>query len=106
MGKAYRRTYNLLKGVDQDMWMQVKYEDICANTEDSLEQIHNFLKIPKQGLTPVEELARRHTIAGNRARFRPLNEIKEDLGWRKNLSREDLRMVNEIAGDISSTLGY
>ena len=104
--KLNRRTYNLLKGVDPDMWMQVKYEDICANTEDSLEQIHKFLELPKQGLTPEEELARRHTIAGNRTRFRLLDEIKEDLGWRENLSHEDLRMVNEIAGDISSTLGY
>lgn len=104
--KLNRRTYHLLKGVDRDLWMQVKYEDLCANTEDSLDQIFKFLELPRKTLTPQEELSRRHTIAGNRTRFRLLDQIKEDLGWKENLSSEDLLMVKNIAGDISDMLGY
>jgi hypothetical protein len=104
--KLNKRTFNLLQGIDPSLWMQVKYEDLCADPEASLDQIHEFIGIPRASLAPLEEKARRHTIAGNRTRFRVLDEIREDLGWMENLDEADLRMIDREAGEMSTKLGY
>lgn len=100
------RILQLLEGVDPKLWMQVSYEEICADVEGTMERIHEFIGVERRALTPEEERASRHTIAGNQTRLRDLGEIREDQAWRDGLSPTDINAVLSQAGSLATRLGY
>ena len=95
-----------LGGIDRNQWIHVRYENLCSNTDSELSRIHNFLQIDRQAQLPAQERIRRHTIAGNRVRFRDLEEIREDCAWRDNLTTTQLEAVVNAAGSVAEQLGY
>lgn len=104
--KLNSRIIKLLEGVPKSMWHQVRYEDLCSSPSDTLNDIYKFIGLGNNLHTPAEEFEKRHTIAGNQTRFRPLNKIKEDLAWQENLSQQQLNAITNIAGDLAAELGY
>lgn len=100
------RILALLEKIDSNKWMHVKYEDLCADSERELEKIHEFLQYDRIVMKPDEELRQRHTIAGNRTRFREIASVREDLAWKQNLDNSQLSKVREIAGRVAKKLGY
>ena len=100
------RILGLLEGVDPQMWMQVSYERLCADTAGEMDRIHRFIGVEREEVAAVEEKARRHTVAGNRIRFKELAEVLEDQGWEKNLSSADLSLISSLAGDVARRLEY
>jgi hypothetical protein len=98
--------YSRLKAMPQSSWMHVKYEDICSNTDVTMDRIMRFLGIDCRAVSPAEEQARRHTIAGNKVRFAPLNAIRHDQSWRENLSSQQIEEIRRIAGPLARTLNY
>ena len=104
--KLNQRILNLLSKVSRADWLQVKYEELCSNTEHELSRIHEFIGIPRLAVTVEEEKRRRHTIAGNVVRFHPLQTIREDIRWQEHLSKSDLGKVAQTAASIANRLGY
>ncbi len=104
--KLNGRIVKLLKNVDTSAWCQVSYEALCENPDRELDRIHDFLGIERVSLTPDQERKKRHTIAGNRTRFRDLDEIREDKAWQDNLTAADLDQIKQIAGPVAEQLGY
>lgn len=98
--------YSRLKAIPQSSWMHVKYEDLCSDTDAVLDGILSFLGIECQPVSPAEEHARRHTIAGNKVRFLALDAIRQDLSWRENLSAWQMDRIRRIAGPMARTLNY
>jgi len=100
------RILKSLESIEQSQWLHVKYEHLCSKTEQTLSNIFDFVGASDKKLAPEQEKAKRHTIAGNRTRFRDLSEIREDNKWKENLSISDLSMIKKHASKISERLGY
>ncbi len=97
---------NTLANINPRDWTQVRYEDLCANPNKELSRIFDFIGVPDQQLSPESEKNRRHTIAGNRTRFKVLDKIRHDESWKNNLTSEDLKTIEISAGLLSEQLGY
>ena len=100
------RILRLLEHVSETDWLQVKYEDLCSDTDQEMLKIHEFIGVERDPLSPEEERLKRHTAAGNAVRFKDLKSVREDLAWKDNLSEQQLRKIDAIAGDMASKLGY
>jgi hypothetical protein len=103
---VHRQIHSRLEAIPRSSWMQVKYEDLCSDTDATLGRVLKFLDIECQPLSADEEHARRHTIAGNQVRFADLDAIRHDLSWEKNLSSEQMDEIRRIAGPMAKTLDY
>jgi hypothetical protein len=84
----------------------VRYEDLCTDTPSAVARIGSFLGVEPGALDPGSEFRRRHTIAGNKVRFAPLEEIREDRAWCSGLGGADLVAVRRHAGAVARDLGY
>jgi len=104
--KTNSRTMRLLKTVPESLWLHLRYEDLCHDPEGELTRIFEFLGFPydpgKMDLKSHEV----HTIGGNKIRFSPIKEIKEDLSWKDNLKKNELEIIESITGDLLKELGY
>ena len=100
------RILRLLEGVPPAHWTQVRYEALCGDPAGELARIHDFLGIERQPLSPAQELARRHTIAGNKVRYQVLDEVREDTAWREHLSAGQLAEIDRVARPVALRLGY
>jgi hypothetical protein len=101
-----RKIYSKLQRAPKSSWMHVKYEDLCGDTNATLDRILRFLEIDGLPVSPTEEQARRHTIAGNQVRFAALESIRHDLSWKENLSKAQMAEIRKIAGPMALALNY
>jgi hypothetical protein len=91
-----------------DRYLEVRYEDLVTDAERELRRILEFLLLPwddtvlryaERGLSRVPQGSR--AIHGNVAR--PPTTTRD---WREQMSREDLEVVEAIAGDLLAEMGY
>ena len=101
-----KRMLSHLEEIPNDKWMHIRYEDICADVDSALELIHKFLGLSFIELDHIHERSKRHTIAGNRTRFRDLEMISEDMSWKDHLNLDDLNHITKVAGPTAERLGY
>lgn len=94
---------HVLATMDQDRWLNVRYEDLCANPTAELGRIHAFLD-----LAPAEAQlkSRPHHVIGNGMRLDTTTEVSLDERWRESLSAEALTTFERIAGPLNRSLGY
>jgi hypothetical protein len=104
--KLNKRILNIINTIDRDKVMQVKYEELCRDPQSVLEQIYQFIGVDNTSVSSEAEFQKRHTIAGNKIRFKQIDKIKHDLGWMENLSSQDLSDIQQYAGDVANKLGY
>lgn len=95
-----------LKHIEKPDWLHVKYEDLCSSTNQTLSRIFDFVGAPDEQLDPDKEKQKRHTIAGNRTRFRDLDVIRHDEKWKENLSETDLQTLQNSTQATAKLLGY
>lgn len=95
----------ILDKLDQDRWMQVKYEDVCERTDETLAQIYQFI-----GANPDHEnrsfRSIEHHVVGNGMRLDFTCKIRLDNRWKSVLSESDRRIFDSVAGDMNRRLGY
>jgi hypothetical protein len=95
----------VLRSLSQDQWIEVHYEDLCAHPQKTLAHVFRFLGVaPLQGVSQVGSEGKH--IIGNGMRFDGGAKVLLDERWKSNLSGEDLRIFDEIAGPLSRRLGY
>jgi hypothetical protein len=91
-----------------DRYVEVRYEDLVADTERELRRLMEFLLLPwddavlsyaDRGLSRVPEGSQ--AIHGNVARA-----PTKTRDWREQISPEDLEVVEAIAGDVLTEMGY
>lgn len=101
------RIRRLLEGVDDRDWIHVKYEDLCQDPAETLRRIFGFIGLEYDGDVLQDRSHVEHMIAGNQIRSTNRNaSIREDIAWRDHLSREDLRLISEIAAPLARSFGY
>lgn len=103
--RCNQETQALLKTLPKEQWMKVHYEDICTNTNETLDKVFNFL-----GVDPTKKRldfkSVEHHVLGNGMRLDASDEIKLDDRWREELTAEELATFNSVAGVLHRQLGY
>jgi hypothetical protein len=91
-----------------DRYLEIRYEDLVADSERELRRILEFVLLPwddavlryaERGLSRVPPASR--AIHGNVGRAPTATR-----DWREQMSREDLEAVEAIAGDLLAEMGY
>jgi hypothetical protein len=91
-----------------DRYLEVRYEDLVADSGRELRRVLAFLVLPwddavlryaERGLSRVPQGSR--AIHGNVGR--PPTTTRD---WREEMSREDLEAVEAVAGDLLTEMGY
>jgi hypothetical protein len=101
------RITNILKIIPSTDWLHIKYEELCSNPQQVMENIFNFV-----GFTNVPDILNQsdieeHTIAGNKLRLTgKLTHINEDSAWRKNLTEKELGIITKHTKEFAASLNY
>jgi hypothetical protein len=121
---SYMRHYNVPMEVAARAWMEkqreidvmerrlgpgiykrIKYEDLCRNPQGIIIQLYEFVGI-EPSVTGSEFRSIEQHILGNEMRLKSTREIKLDEKWKSALSRKDLELFENIAGESNRNLGY
>jgi len=96
---------HVLATVSPDRRISVRYEDLCTNTEATLNGILEFLALDPSKRAPDFRSVEHHVL-GNGMRLNSTSEIQLDDRWRTILTEEQLEVFNRVAGDLSRKYGY
>ena len=96
---------HVLRHLDKSQLIEVRYEELCKNTENTLGRLFEFLGLDPD--KPVHDFrAVEHHVVGNGMRLDSTSEIRPDERWRENLTDQDLRVFNDVAGEMNRGYGY
>jgi hypothetical protein len=89
----------------KDEVIRVKYEDLCGDTVNGLNEMFRFIDAEKIG--GMNELAFEGLhIIGNRMRKNFSGDIRLDEKWRSQLDNKTLDQFDKLAGKLNRELGY
>jgi hypothetical protein len=91
--------------VSADRWIDVRYEEICNQTDATLRRIFAFLGVDPDAPRPNFRAARHHVI-GNGMRLDTTSEVRVDERWRQALTADDLREFDIVAGQFNRRMQY
>jgi sulfotransferase family protein len=105
--RHYARALPLLrKTVDPKHIMELRYENLVAKPDQTLDAVCQFLGIPYDpSMTDFRAFAH-HNVNGNDMRYDSLRSIRLDDAWKTHLSQSDLRYFEKRAGVMNRQLGY
>jgi hypothetical protein len=84
--------------------LRVRYEDLCQQTEQTLEGVFRFLGVQEpDALEPAHAV---HHILGNRMRRTFDGRITEDLAWQTKLTRAEHAALMRIMRPEMCRFGY
>jgi hypothetical protein len=105
-----RRMWNtemMMRSIPPRQRLQVKYEEMCLDPSGTLNRISEFLGIETRLNEFTLKKTEFHGVGGNPMRFRyDESTVSLDEKWRRDLSAEELKLFEEIAGDLNRKLGY
>jgi hypothetical protein len=95
----------ILRAMDPSRWTAVRYEDMCADPEGTLNRLFTFI-----GVDPARKRldfrSGEHHVVGNGMRLDVTSEIRVDHRWQQALSSAELDTFAEVAGPLNRRLGY
>jgi hypothetical protein len=96
---------HILRRLDKSRWIEVRYEDICKDTENTLRRLFEFLSLDPdrraQDFRTVE-----HHILGNGMRLDTTSRISLDQRWKSVLTEEELHSFDRVAGEMNRRYEY
>ena len=96
---------NVLRRLDKSQWIEIRYEELCKDKENTLGRLFEFL-----GLDPDKRVREfrmvEHHVVGNGMRLDTTSEILLDERWRDKLTEHDLRVFDDVAGEMNKRYGY
>jgi len=103
--RCNQETEAVLATMPKENWMQVHYEDICNNTEQTLDTLFEFI-----GVDPTNKRLDfktvEHHVVGNGMRLDDSEEIILDDRWKTLLNENELKAYHQITGGYHQSLGY
>ena len=95
----------VLATLDASKWIKVHYEDLCNQTETSLDKIFEFVEVdPSKKRLDFKTVE--HHVVGNGMRLDDSAVIKLDDRWREELTKQEVKRFEQVAGKYSNSLGY
>lgn len=95
----------ILKRLDESRWTTVRYEELCADPDRTLDRLFRFLGLDPRQRVGNFRLRARHVL-GNGMRLDSTSEIELDQRWRSTLTPADLRQFDAVAGKMNRRYGY
>lgn len=103
--RCNQETEAVLATMAKEKWTQVHYEDICNNTNQTLDSLFEFI-----GVDPTKKRLDfktvEHHVVGNGMRLDDSEVIKLDDRWKEQLNEADLKHFYGVAGEYHNSLGY
>ena len=96
---------HILRTLHPSRWMEVRYEDLCADPIGTVRAIARFAGVDPAGAT-TDFRAGEHHVVGNGMRLDATAEIRADERWRSVLDAEAMQTFESVAGRVSTRLGY
>ena len=96
---------NVLRRLDKSQWIEVRYEDLCKDTENTLGRLFEFLGLDPGKRAKDFRMVENH-IVGNGMRLDRTSTISLDERWRSVLTDQDLRIFDREAGRMNRRYGY
>ncbi len=98
----------VLRRFNKNDILRVKYEDLCSDPNQVMANIQNFLGVPivEQNWSSVNLRQVPHHIIGNNMRTKDDISIRLDNAWLDDLTQEDKKTFETIAGSTNHQLGY
>lgn len=107
--KEWRRSNEeaeaLLAALPKSQWTEVRYEELCAHPQKTLQRLSNFLDIDPPAATTNFRTVEHHVV-GNGMRLDSTSEIHLDERWRNEFSPDDLSQFESVTGPLLRKLGY
>ena len=94
----------VLGRVDRSRWVQLRYEDLCRDTQGELRRVFSLLGVATD--LPITLRGSEHHVVGNGMRLDDSREVRLDERWRESLSPTDLETFERVAGETNRRLGY
>jgi len=106
--RDWRRTNEEAQALAERMgearWIGVRYEALCEDPQGTLNRIWRFIGVPPRELDDCPA-AHAHVL-GHGSRLNGSKKIHNVEKWRQELSADDLRTFDSIAGPLNRRLGY
>ena len=103
--RCNNETQAVLKTMDKDKWLKVRYEDICNETETALDEIFKFIGVdPSKKRLDFKTVE--HHVVGNGMRLDDSEVIKLDERWKEQLNESELEKYHQVVGKYHQSLGY
>ena len=85
----------------------LRYEDLCANSTESLQRICDFLEVSYEERMHAFKAHKGHLLMGNHMMYDSNQGVTEDLRWRDALSTEEkLLFQREDLVQAYAHIGY
>lgn len=95
----------LLSTLPPSQWTKVRYEDLCRDPVNTIKRLAVFLNLaPEQ--TVLDFRSKSHHVIGNGMRMDLTSEIRIDERWKEELSNENLKEFDRVAGKLNRSYGY
>jgi hypothetical protein len=95
----------LIAQLSPEQWTKVRYEELCAEPEKTLQRLLVFLGLNPTGMT-MDYRSREQHVIGNGMRMDSTSEIRLDERWKSQLTLADLKTFDAVAGDLNRQYGY
>lgn len=95
----------LVATLPRNQWIEVRYEELCADPAATLKRLANFLDLDPT-LTLLDFRSKTQHVIGNGMRMDTTSEIRLDERWKEVLSSEDLEAFDAVAGELNRRYGY
>jgi hypothetical protein len=103
---SLRHSEELRRSFPPERWLTIRHEDLCGDARGTLARIFGFLEVSSEPEDLGDFRAGDHHIIGNRMRLSRTSEIRLDERWRTELTPEQRRTVEWIAGPELRRYGY
>jgi hypothetical protein len=95
----------VLEDLPASQFTHLRYEELCRRPEETLRNLCEFLGMDA-GKIVLDFRARTPHVLGNDMRLKSGSEIRLDERWRTSLSKENLAIFEEVAGEMNRKYGY
>ncbi len=95
----------LIESLPPTRWMRLRYEDLCAAPQESMDRIAELAGLPPAPLPRDISTIHAHLL-GNNMRLRRDRAIREDRSWRDNLTAEEVAAVQARTAALARRFGY
>ena len=96
---------HVLHGIDKSQWIEVRYEQLCEDTENTLSRVFEFLGLDSRKTVSDFRIVEHHVV-GNGMRLDATSEVQLDERWRNKLTDQDLKIFESLAGKMNRRYGY
>jgi len=96
---------HLLRYVDRSRWVEVRYEELCVDTDNTLDRLFMLMGLESRKRAREFRMVEHHVV-GNGMRLDGTSEIRLDQRWKSALTEDNLKVFDHVAGDMNRRYGY